>query len=282
VIPAPFEYVRAETLEEALAALSDPDAKALAGGHSLIPAMKIRLARPSVLVDLSALDLRGCEVTDEHVRFGALTTYAEVVSRLEDAPGADALSEAAAAIGDVQVRNAGTIGGGLAHADPASDIAAAAIALGGQVRLSSAAGERALPVEDFLLGPFTTAIASQELLVSVTVTRTGVGEGSAYVSVEDQASGYPLAGVAAWVARDGDRIAACTIGATGFLSVPGRLSAVEALVVADGPAVAKAALADALAGVEIAVDDVPYRRGLAAVAASRAVARAYARAGAGS
>ena len=130
MIPATVGYVRPESLEEALVALDEPEAKALAGGQSLLPAMKLRLARPTLLVDLGGLGLRGVRADDGELAIGALTTWDELVrSDALDRPELAALSECAAGIGDLQVRNLGTIGGGLAHADPASDMPAVALAV---------------------------------------------------------------------------------------------------------------------------------------------------------
>jgi carbon-monoxide dehydrogenase medium subunit len=252
VIPAAFGYVRAATVEEALGALADPDAKLLAGGHSLLPMMKLRLARPTTIVDISGLDLRGVRADGGGLRIGALTTYDELLSADTELP--DALREAAAAVGDVQVRNAGTIGGALAHADPACDLAAAALALGARLVLRSPAGTREVPVDGFFLGPFTTALGEQELVTEVVIPLDGGG--SAYVSFEDRASGYPLAGAAVKVSG-----AAVTVGLTGLTACP-------QLVFGD------------LAGLDVlAPDDVAeHRRRLATLAIRRATDRARSRA----
>jgi len=194
MIPAAFEYVRPDSVEQALAELADPDAKAIAGGHSLLPLMKLRLARPSLLVDLDGLDLRGVSVDGDTIRLGALTTYDELLSLDASVPLPAALRDCANAVGDVQVRNAGTVGGGLAHADPASDFAAGAIAVGATLVLQSPAGTREVAAADFFVGPFTTLLKQQELLVELRVPVRG--ERSAYVSFDDPASGYPLAGAA--------------------------------------------------------------------------------------
>lgn len=278
MIPAAFGYVRASTVVEALDALADPEAKALAGGHSLIPAMKIRLSRPSLLVDLGRLDdLRGIEEDAGELRIGALTTYDAAARALATVTGADALRECVEAIGDVQVRNAGTVGGGLAHGDPASDVAAGVLALGARLRLRSRDGTREVPADAFFLGPFTTALGRQELLVEAVVPLCGPGEGSAYASIEDAASGYPLAGAAVRLRLEGGAAADCALGVTGFTGAPRRLPGVEALVRRDGR-VDVAGITAALADVEVMTDDAPYRRQLAAVAIARALGRAWERA----
>jgi aerobic carbon-monoxide dehydrogenase medium subunit len=191
VIPAAFDYVRAARIEEAIDALADPEAKAIAGGHSLLPLMKLRLARPTTLVDIAALELGDVGIRDGELRIGALATYDELLRR-GDLP--QALREAVQAVGDVQVRNAGTIGGALAHADPACDVAAAVLALHGRIVVRSPSGAREASADGFFEGPFATALDQQELITEIVIPLDG-GR-SAYVSFEDRASGYPLAGAA--------------------------------------------------------------------------------------
>ena len=215
MIPATVDYVRASSIEEALEALATPDAKVLAGGQSLLPAMKLRIARPSVVVDIGGLGLSGIEERDGELVIGALTTWAELAAW--DAPPAyRALPDCAATTGDLQVRNLGTIGGGLAHADPAADMAAVAIALGARFRLRSAEGERTIEATDLALGPFMTALGAAELITEIAVPVPAEGSGSAYVSVEHPASGFALAGAAALVAPDGST----RVGVTGVAAAP--------------------------------------------------------------
>jgi carbon-monoxide dehydrogenase medium subunit len=262
MIPAALDYVRASTIEEALEALAagDRETRALAGGQSLIPLLKLRIARPEAVVDIGRLDLRGLRVNGA-VEIGALTRYDEVAR--STAP--QALVEAARSVGDLQVRNAGTIGGGLAHADPASDVGAAMIALGARVRVRSLRGEREIDIDDFYAGPFTTALEPGELVLGVTVAPSR----SAYVSVRHPASGYPVAGAA--VGRpDGS----WRVGLTGVSSAPVRAHAVEELLAQSGPEPALDEIRDALAGVEVTVPDDEYARHLCAVVvrdAARAV-----------
>jgi len=250
MIPAPFTYVRAASVGEAVAELADPDARAVAGGHSLLPLMKLRLARPSRLVDIGRLDLRGVRQERRVIRIGALTTHDEAA---REVPGA--LGESSARVGDTQVRNFGTLGGSVVHADPASDTAAAVLALGASFRLRGPEGDREVAAADFFRGPFETAIEQQELLVELVVPRAA---GSAYASVEDPASGYPIAGAA--VAATADGIA---VGLTGLASYPFRLE-LGAPGEAEG----------ALAGIEVTGEDADYRRHLAAVVIRRAAERA--------
>ena len=267
MIPAPVRYRRARTFEEAFEELADPDAKVLAGGQSLLPVLKLRVVRPSVLVDVGELARSGAEVDGGGLRVGALTTWAALAELPELArPGLAAIRECARVIGDLQVRNRGTLGGSLVHADPASDMPAVALALGAELTLLSATGERTVAARDFFLGPFLTALAHGELLVDARFPLLPDGSGSAYEKVEHPASGFALAGAAVLVRPDGSR----TVAVTGVGAHP-------SLVSADGDPVA------ALAEGEIFGDDfapAEYRRHLAGVVVRRALERAEAGAGA--
>lgn len=211
MIPAAVGYHRATSLEDALAALAEPEAKALAGGQSLIPVLKLRIARPSVLVDLGGLGLAGVEVVGDELRIGALSTWYDIAfSDRLDSPALAGLAECAHQVGDLQVRNRGTIGGSLAHADPASDIPAILLALGARVELRSSDGTRSLSVDELLVGPFTTALVPGELITEIVVPVPPERSGSAYVSVEHPASGFALAGAGALVRPDGSSAVAVT------------------------------------------------------------------------
>lgn len=265
MIPAPTRYLRPASLEEAVDALAEPESRPLAGGQSLLPAMKLRLARPSLLVDLGRLPLRGIAVGDGEVRVGALATWQELaLSGPFQEPGLAAVAECAAGIGDLQVRNRGTVGGGLAHGDPAADMPAVALALSARLLLHGPDGRRELPCSDLYLGPFTTALRPQEVIVEVVVPRPPAGSGSAYVAVEHPASGFALAGAAALVLPDGSSRLALT-------GVSGRPLLVDPR---DG-------VEKALARLEVVGDPfapADYRRHLAAVVSRRALDRARARA----
>jgi aerobic carbon-monoxide dehydrogenase medium subunit len=263
VIPAPTRYARATDVDHALELLADPDARALAGGQSLIPVMKLRVARPSLVVDISRLDLRGVSEHEGELHVGPLTTWRELVaSEVLSRPGLDAIAECAARIGDLQVRNLGTIGGSIAHADPASDMPAVLLALGARLRLRSSEGERELALAEALVGPFTTGIALGELLVDVVIPVPPTGSGSAYCSVEHPASGFALVGAAALVQPDDETVALTGVGATPFALAGGDPKA-------------------AIAAAEIYGDrfaSAEYRRELAGVLVSRALAKARERA----
>lgn len=262
MIPAPTRYARATDLTHALELLAEEDAKALAGGQSLLPVMKLRIARPSVVVDISRLDLRGVEVREGELRIGALTTWAELLrAKALERSSLAAIRECAEGIGDLQVRNLGTIGGSIAHADPASDMPAVLLALGARLRLRSPDGARELALDEAFVGPFSTAIAATELLTDVVVPLPAAGAGSAYASLEHPASGFALVGAAALVEPDRESVALTGVGATPFLL--------------DGD------LEQAIAAAEIYGDrfaSAEYRRELAAVLAKRALASARRRA----
>jgi len=261
VIPAELDYRRAESLEDALAALAEPEAKALAGGQSLVSVLKLRLVRPRLLVDIGGLELRGVEELDGQLHIGALTTWNDLgQSEGFQRPALAGLADCALGVGDLQVRNRGTVGGSLAHADPASDLPAVLLALRASFVLRSAGGERTVAASEFFLGPFLTALAAGELLTEVVVPLPPTGSGSAYESFEHPASGFALAGAAALVRPDGERsVAACGISAQPVL-----------VEVREEP---DAALAD----IDVFGDDFAseeYRRHLAAVLIGRALERA--------
>jgi aerobic carbon-monoxide dehydrogenase medium subunit len=259
VIPAPTRYERATDLGHALELLAEPEAKAIAGGQSLIPVMKLRIARPSVVVDISRLDLRGVEERDGEVHIGPLTTWRELIdSEAFERPALAAIAECVRGIGDLQVRNLGTIGGSIVHADPASDLPAVLLALGARLVLRSPDGERELALAEVYVGPFMTALGPQELVTDVVVSVPPRGSGSAYASVEHPASGFALAGAGALVTPAGETVALTGVGATPFVLSEAGVSAAEVF-------------GDRFASEE-------YRRELAGILAQRALAAARERA----
>jgi aerobic carbon-monoxide dehydrogenase medium subunit len=259
VIPAQTRYERAAGVEHALELLAEPDAQAIAGGQSLIPVMKLRIARPSVVVDISRLELQGVAERDGELHIGPLTTWSHLIQADSlGRPALAAIADAARGIGDLQVRNLGTVGGSIVHADPASDMPAVLLALGARLHLRSQEGERELALADALLGPFTTALGLQELLTDIVVPVPPRGSGSAYVKVEHPASGFALAGAAALVTPEGEAVAVTGVGAVPFV-VPG----------------------DGLSAAEIFGDrfaSADYRRELARVVSERALRSARTRA----
>ncbi len=273
-----FAYARPATLDEALGLLADhgPETKVLAGGQSLIPLLKLRLAHPDRLIDIGRLsELRGvCRLDDGGLAVGALTTYAELMA--SDARHYAVLADALPEIGDVQVRNRGTVGGSLAHADPSSDLPACLLALGAEVVLRSRRGARTVPVDGFFAGPFQSGIEPDELLTEIRLPAPRNDAGSAYASLTQPASGYSMVGVAAVVFEGGG----AGIGITGVGEHPYRARAVEAALAA-GASSAEAA-AHAADGITVAGDihaDPEYRRAMATVYTRRAIEAARARLG---
>jgi carbon-monoxide dehydrogenase medium subunit len=227
VIPADFEYAAPSTLAEALQLLSDhpDDAKVLAGGHSLVPLMKLRLAAPAMLIDLGRItELKGITQDGGRIRIGAMTTHAEVAASSLVQQSAPALAQAAHEIGDRQVRARGTIGGSLAHSDPAADLPAAMLALDGAIVARSTRGERTIPAESFFVDLLTTALEPDEIVTAVTVA---VSPRSAYVKFPNPASHYAITGVGVAVQRDGT-VSAARIGVTGAAPMAYRATAAEA------------------------------------------------------
>lgn len=283
--PAPFELHRPATLEEAVSLLAaDADAKALAGGHSLLPAMKLRLASPSALVDLSRIaGLDGIALDGDELVIGARTTHAAVASSDVVRAACPVLAEAAGMIGDRQVRNRGTIGGSLGHADPGADYPTVVSALGATVVATGPGGERTIAAADLITGVFTTSLAQGELITSVRVPATPAGTGTAYVKHAHPASGYAVASAAAVVALAAGSCVAATLVVGGASGIPVTVS-VDGLV---GGALTDDAVAAATAEVGAALPDTlgdayaspDYRRHLAGVVARRALAAAAARAG---
>jgi len=281
MIPAAFEYNRPSSLDEALRIIaSNPEVKLLAGGQSLLPLLKLRLASASTLVDIGRLpELRGIRrAGDGTLSIGALTTYRELLES-DDAMAYRCLAEAVPQIADVQVRNRGTIGGSVAHADPASDIPAVLLALEATLVVRSAQGERRIPATSFFAGAFQTALAEAEILTEIVLPAASGVVGSAYRKLEQRASGYSIVGVAAVVSTSGGSISMAHVGITGVGEVAYRASAVEqALLGSDGsPAAIATAAAHAADGHKVASDihaDSAYRAQMAAVYTRRAIAAA--------
>ncbi len=286
--PAPFAYHRAGSIEEAIALLGEhgADGKLLAGGHSLLPVMKLRLAEPAHLIDITGLPgLRGVHERDGGLEIGALTTHRDlerdplVVSR------AGVLADAASVVGDRQVRNRGTLGGALAHADAAADEPAAVLALGGEIVAVGPNGERTIAAEEFFLDFLTTSLEPDDVLTAIRIPAQAARSGGAYEKLANQASGYALVGVAAVVALDADgRCASARIGVTGAIASPRRASAVEAALSGgdlDAPSIAAAAnlAADGLDLLDDFHASAEYRRRVLVGLTRRAISRAVERAG---
>jgi aerobic carbon-monoxide dehydrogenase medium subunit len=286
MIPAAFAYARPASVDEAVALLArgNGSTKVIAGGHSLLPLMKLRLARPETLIDIGRLsELRGVRrIAGDRIAIGALTTYDELMRDEHIVHGL--LRDALPNIGDVQVRNRGTIGGSIAHADPASDMPALLLALDAEVVARSSKGERTIPLREFFRGPFVTALAADEILVEIRFPAGHPEYGSAYRNIEQPASGYSLAGAAVVIGRtkggttpfDDVRIAISGVSIDGAY----RATAAEKAFAASGKP--EDAAAHVLDHVHVASDihaDADFRAALARVQVRRALEAAIARAG---
>lgn len=233
MIPAPFDYERASSVAGALELLEEggEDARLIAGGHSLLPLMRLRLARPSLLVDIGRIDdLRTIATDGDHVVLGALTTHHEVAGSHELGEACPLLCAAAAQIGDPQVRHRGTIGGSVAHADPASDLPAVLLALEAEFVIEGAGGARTVAAADFFHGPFMSALGSAEMLTAIRVPMADGAVGS-YLKFQRRAQDWAIVGVAALVRTEGGSITDARVGLTNMGGTPLRAAAVEAALV---------------------------------------------------
>lgn len=234
MIPAEFDYVRAESVDHAVSALVEhgDEAKVLAGGQSLLPLMRLRLATPEVVVDVSRLaDLRGVREDGDALVIGALTTHHEVMSNELIRQHARLIAEVTATVADPAVRHRGTFGGSLAHADPAGDLPAAALALGAELIAQGPGGRRTIPAREFFVDYLETALSPDELLVEVRVPKLGSGWGFRYEKLHRVAQAWAIVGVAAAVRRDDGSIAEARIGLTNMGRTPLRAEAVEQALV---------------------------------------------------
>lgn len=276
---AAFSYQRATSLDDALAAIAG-GAKVLAGGMSLLPLMKLRLASPERLVDIGRLsELRTIGPTaDGGFEVGALATYADILAATTLPIAVQCVSD----IGDVQVRNRGTVGGAISHADPASDLPALGLALDYSAVLRSSRGERTVPLDGFFQSAFQTALAPDELLVKLVRGPLPAGAGGSYQKLRNPASGYSIVGVGAVVAMTGGTVSHARVALTGVGEVAYRAKEVEAaLVGSDGSADAVAAAAAHATVGQIVNGDIhadrAYRASMAVVYARRAIEAALGR-----
>ena len=287
---AEFEYRKAGSVAEAVQLLSDhPEARLLAGGHSLIPLMRFRLARPEMLIDIGGIaDLKGIAVSGDTISIGALATHAEIAAAPEVRQANGLLAEAAGGIGDPAVRNRGTIGGNLAHADPASDWATVLTALGATVTAQGPGGSRTIAAADLIEDAFVTALAEDELITGVSVPALAANQRAEYAKMAHPASFYAVVGGAVVVTLDGEgdgaRCTAASVAVGGLTPRPVKAPAVEAALTgtaltADNIAAATANLGDdlAAAGVDIIGDvyaSAEYRAGVAPVEVKHALLHA--------
>jgi len=281
MIPNEFEYASPASLQEALQLIADGSGKILAGGMSLIPMMKLRLASPGSVVDLSRVPgLNQISESGGLVHIGAMATHHEIETSPVTRSQCPLLAEAAASIGDIQVRNRGTIGGSIAHADPAADYPAALLALEAQVRLVSSSGDRTVSVAEFFQDAFTTAIEPGEIVTGLLVPAEESSEGYKYEKAPHPASGFAVVGVAARVKTAGGKVTMARIGVTGMGARAFRATDAENLL--ESGADIASATATVGTGEEANSDlyaSANYRRHLARVHAARALTAAISRAG---
>src|SRR5262245_35221177 len=282
--PAQFDYHTPGTVQEALALLGQhkDDAKLLAGGHSLLPAMKLRLSQPKHLVDLRKIPgLAGVKEEGGAVVIGAMTTHYAVETSPIVKSKCPVLGQVAGQIGDPMVRNLGTIGGSLAHADPAADYPAAIIALGAEMVAEGPKGKRTIKADDFFKGLLTTALAADEILTEIRVPVCGPNVGAAYLKFPHPASRFAVVGVAAVLTMDGAKVSKAGVGITGAGTKAVRAKGVEAGLTGKSldAATIQAAADKAPDGVDVQADlqgSVEYKQHLLKVFARRSIEAAAA------
>lgn len=252
MFPEPFDYRRPSSVDETLELLSTADeAEILAGGQSLLPTIKSGLANPALLIDIGDIhELQGINHTDNSVRVGAMTPYVELINDQKVQERIPIFAEAVASIGDVQVRNRGTLGGNLAHADPASDLPAAALVCDVTVHIRDQEGERSVNIDDFFHGMYATDVGPGELLTAFDIPAHPEGSSGAYLKKPNPASGYPTIGVAVLLQAEGDRVNWARVAANGVIDHGIRLSAVEDDLVDRSLGEASNAATHALEGIE--------------------------------
>jgi aerobic carbon-monoxide dehydrogenase medium subunit len=284
MIPAAFEYVRATSLDDAVAKLkaAGSGAKLIAGGHSLVPLMKLRLSEPSVLIDVGRIpDLAGIRERDGKIVIGAATVHSEVAASSLLQERCPVVAEAAGMIGDPQVRNRGTVGGSVAHADPSADMPAVLVALNAEIHVKGPGGWRVVMAPDFFEDLFTVNMAPDEIIASVQFTPVRT---SAYAKLVQRASHYAIVGVAAVLEVNGGTIVSARIGVTGATSHARRLTGVERALAnrplsKDTIAAAAEMAAEGLEGINSDIHaSVDYRRAMVPVFTRRALEGARARA----
>jgi carbon-monoxide dehydrogenase medium subunit len=282
MIPAKFDYVRPTSLTDAIAALagSGEDAKVIAGGQSLVPLLRLRLADPGLLVDIGKLaELRGVVDEGATLRIGALTTHHELANDPVIAAHCGLIAEAAATVADPAVRHRGTLGGSLAHADAAGDLPAVAVALGATLLAQGPLGQREIPATDFFVDYLTTTLAADEIVTAVRVPKLDSGWGYRYEKFHRTAQAWAIVGVAAAVRRSNGQVAEARVALTNMGLVPVRASAVEAA--AAGMPASAGSLRQAAARADETAQppsdlhgSAEYRRHLARVLTGRALAAA--------
>ena len=286
MFPNTFEYVKAKSVSDAVKLLAKPGSKAklLAGGHSLLPAMKLRLNSPGTLVDITGIGaLSKIEKAGGKIHIGALATHRMVEESPKVKSSCPILAEVASGIGDPQVRNHGTIGGSLAHADPAADYPALVLALGAEIEVAGKGKARRISADKFFKGLFETALSSKEIIIKISFPVLGKGEAAAYAKFPHPASRFAIVGVAVMVAVDGKgKCTVARVGVTGAAACAFRATAVEKALVGkmlndDTIASATMKVADADDLLSDLVASAEYRAHLCAVMAKRALQTAAGR-----
>jgi carbon-monoxide dehydrogenase medium subunit len=284
MFPAKFAYIAPQSLQEAVGLLEDSDAKVIAGGHSLLPLMKLRLAQPKLLVDIGRIPgLSYIRSEDGVLAIGAMTTYRQIQLSDDVHRAAPVLADAAQEVGDPQVRAKGTLAGALAHADPAGDLPAVALALGGSILALGPGGEREIDLDGFFVDMLTTSLQEREIIREVRLRRQPAGAGAAYQKFDQPASHYALTGICAVISMQNGTISSARIGVTGVGPKAYRPTAVEQALVgkpADEEAV-KSAVQTVADGIDVQGDihaSPEYRAHLARVLTRRAVLQAAGRA----
>ena len=282
-----FDYYRARSVADAQQLMAaHPGAKLLAGGHSLVPLLKLRLAAPPAVIDIGRItELRGIRRHDGGISIGALTTHAELAASDDLRSACAALAEAAGKIGDPAIRNRGTIGGNIAHADPASDLPTVLVALGARVLAAGPTGERTIQADQFFTGIMTTALGEDEILLAIDVPVSSGGQGSAYEKFSHPASRYAVVGAAAVVTVNNATCTAARVALGGLLPSARRATTVEnALLGTSATEEAIAAAAQKVAA-DLSADvtgdifaSAEYRAAVAPVYIKRAIVSAVARA----
>jgi carbon-monoxide dehydrogenase medium subunit len=286
MIPGEFEYHAPATLQEAIALLQQhgDDAKILAGGHSLIPAMRFRLAMPEVLIDIN--NIAGLEYVREsngHLAIGALTREVDVDDSALVQGSYPLLADAARVIADPVVRNRATVGGNIAHADPANDHPAVLLAYGAEVEAMGPAGSRTIAIDDFFTDLFENALSDDEILTEIRIPRPGAGSGGAYIKLERKVGDYAISAVAVQLTMQAGVCTAARVGLTNVSPVPMRATGAEAALIgsrltdADLEAAGQAAAAECDPSAELR-GSVAYKRDLTRILLKRAVRKAAERA----
>jgi carbon-monoxide dehydrogenase medium subunit len=286
VIPGAFAYHRPKSVNEAVAMLADlgEDARALAGGHSLIPMMKLRLAAPEHLVDLAGIaDLKGIREDGSDIVIGAMTTQNELIASQLLAAKVPLIGEASRLIADPQVRYAGTIGGNVANGDPGNDLPAVMMCLNAVYQVAGKGGLKRVAARDFYRSAYVTALAPGHILTAIRIPVPPAGHGAAYEKLKRKVGDYATAAAAVVLTRNGDRVGSCSIGLTNVADTP--LWAEEAARILVGSALDGATVKKAVAAAEAITSPASdtrgpaaYRTKMAGVMLARALARANAQA----